>query len=897
MPGYQYKKKLPPKNSFAMQSTDAESGKIYTTSVASQLTNYYKLKQNEIQHFNDKDQRRIDIKVINKIDTTQQAEHMKYESTYFQQLNDNALLKNNTAALNYIRTNIAFFDPTSNFFCSDRLEFPTGLVYEGLKDDFHDILYEFYEILVKNAYFDVFKICNDYEALVYQFIRFETPFKKNYLPSSYRHKFKVLIETLKKYSFEKNSFFRDSFNYALENYFNNNLHNKFIELYCWSNDLLDYKNVLYELFCKQIKEDFKKKFENEDLIKKIQRTPDFVEEILNDGFSYKLEYYTIRILQKAEQKRFVEKIKVFIKKQKLKQICQKSYELCMDDEIKQAHIFAELKQFFKQHEDYLKLFARNLQEAVNKRINIGSGNDITNLDNNQNFLFISTAELIFMYVKLLGAMKCLGSVANSIKHLMFPMIVEKIKERNDAANILCLSIFDKEITTLLYQSDALDSKFNIDIETIAKIKEECQIKLLTEDDPIKASFNSWFEKTHLNWKPEPIENGMKLNCIANNYQEFLNVVAKVNTYDKYTDQEKSTLYYMVMTLFPQNKEDLLVVFLTATKNLFLNPKFTSSEFWRWQAAMKIILHIVSNENLSAADNDSPITALLCNLQIMVNDFHLFSNSGNSDLLALSSNYWNIEASHDYFKLNELFKSGMYEDISLDIIQLIRKYTTDNIGQKINILYDKSYMDVNLKFADGREVKQKAPFLNALLVFFISENSITDELNISFVKQQAPFASLKDELIETALDYWVEYKVLSKNGPHTYKVIENLKSYMNSLSGSSASKDAWSSSGNSIPLKVSDNDDGILLKKYNINAELHLFLEPLIKGVITSQKRPLSIDNIHSWLNLSTPVNSTFKLTLTQLENYLQYLLESGILTLSSNSCYKIKQQKHIPALK
>lgn len=882
-----------------MPLADGQTDKTYKISASSKLTNYYKLKQKEIQHLNDKDKRRISIN-SNNIDITQQAELEKYEKS-FQQLNDHSTLKNNTEALNYIRTHVAVFDPASKIFCSENLNFPTKLVNESVKGDFYDVLYEFYEILVKNAYFDVFKVCNDYESLLSQFIIFEIPFQKNYLPPSYRQQFNVLLETLKKYSFEKNTLFKDSFNFSLENYFKNCCHDKFIELYSWSKDLLDYKDVLYELFCKQIRETFNKQFENGDLIKKIQRTPDFVEEILNDGLSYELEFYTKGLLKEQERTPFIEKIKVCIKKQKLKQICQKSYELCLDDEIKQAHIFAELKFFFKQHDDYLKLFATNLQEAVNKRINIGTSKDFSKLENDQSFLFISTAELIFMYVKLLSAMKYLGSVANSIKHLMFPMIVEKIKERNDAGNVLCLSIFDKEIATLLYQSNALNIESHIDMEIIAKIKEECQIKLITDDgvDPVKASFNSWFEKTHLNWKPEPIENDMKLNHKnVKSYKEFLHVVAKVNTHDKYKDQEKSTLYYIVMTLFPQNKEDLLSVFLTASKNLFLNPKFTSGDFWRWQAAMKIILHIVSNENLSAADNDSPITALLCNLQIMVNDFYAVTTVGKSDLLGLSSNYWNIESNNDYSNLNEIFQSSNYEDIGLDIKQLIKKYTSDNIGQKINILYEKSFMDVFLTFSDGREVKQKAPFLNALLVFFISENSISNDFNIAFIKQKVPFSSLKDEIIEKALDYWVEYKVFSKNGLQTYKVIEDLDSYLTSLGVSRTLKDSCSPPGNSkLQIRCSDNDESLLLKKYSINAELHVFLEPLIKGVITSQKRPLSVDSIHSWLNLSVPSNSTFKLTLTQLENYLQYLLESGTLTLTSNRCYKVKRKNKTPALK
>lgn len=876
---------------------------LHLPSAVSKLKSYYTSKQKELDLIIDNEE--INNIFANNISTyTPKTDNNNdvYERTDFKQLLNQITTKLDPIYLEHLKVNIDLINPSSESFCSKPTEFSIFYTNKELTNELLETLYSIYEILVKNTFFEKFKTCNDYQSLSTLINSFEKPFKNHDIPIIYKPKFDKLLETLKKYSFEKNIEFRNSFKFSLEYCFQNKLHSSFIELYNWSKELLDYENIMFDLFCNNIMKIFNNNFENDSLFKTVQIYDKNIEILIFDHLLIDLKYYENFMLNDENKKPFYDKIKKFITLQKLKQRCQKSYEICIEDVPDQEQVLIELKHFFEQNNEYVDLFTNSLQEAVNKKINQGTILKNNHFNKKDSLIKISTEELIFMYTKLLKAMKILGPISNSMKHLIFPIVIEKIKQQNDASSVLCLAIFDSKTAIYLNDVTILGKKYQFDMNIVSGIKKEFENNHISTVDYdmnqqiTKSSFDTWFDKNFLNWKPEPIKEKFKSTTNnINNYNDFLNIVAKVSTHDKFKDQEKSTLHYLVMTLFPQNKEVLLNEFVKISKHLFLSPFFTSDDFTRWQDAMKSILSIVSNEDLSATDNDSPVTSLLQNLQIMVNDYHALYIHNESTFLGLSSNYWNIEEELDYSMVANIFKNSNFAKICGEIELLYKKYASDNIGQKVNILYDKSCIEVNLTFADGRVVHEKVPFLSGILIYYLAENDVKETFDISLLKNIVPFNSLDGKILEKALDFWIEKLVLSKNdNTSDYKIIENLNAHLATLELQKSfqiNEKIKHVKAIKTDHNIVEKDINYLLNKNNFEIEIHNYLEPFIKGLIMNQKKALSFNNIQSWLNLSVPSNNRNSLTSSQLETYLNLLVEANVLVKTSNDCYRLAPKK------
>ncbi|XBW36333.1 hypothetical protein QEN19_001913 [Hanseniaspora menglaensis] len=842
---------------------------------------YYSSKRHELEVIaaRDKSIKRVQQSLISDYQReTKQIKNEVYKRSDFIELLKKLKNLAPNISLNQLENNINKINPLHPHFCQS-----SSILFEDLVDKenfnkFFEILYQIYEILVKNAFFEKYKICNDYESLAILLTQFEKPFEVKYISFSHQSKFIILVNSLKRYSFEKNLLFKESFKQNLNYFFEQKLHNEFKQLYLWSKHLLDYKDLVYGLFCFKIGKLFENGIFNYQLDEHEYNTATVFQELFKD-----LTYYTNNILDQENSQQIIDKIREFISLQKFKERCINSYSVCMDEDQKQKKVLAELQVFFEQHNEYIFLFANNLKETITKKLSFTTDSKKKT----------STTEVIFIYIKLLKAMKNLGSQSNLIKHFIFPLLIDNISTRHDAASVICLSVFDANIAVMLNSNNVLTKDQPINMQFLQRIKEECFPENNNQHTHLnnKQSFNGWFEKTYLNWKPEPIKEDLrhiKSECVS--FSEFLDKLPHISTYDKFKDQEKSTFHYLVMTIFPQNKEEILKEFVKASRWLFLDSNFQHKEFWRWEHAMKSISNLVSYEDLFSSDNESPTSSLFNTLQIMVNDYYDIYRNENDTLLTLSSGYWVGDIDTEYYNIKEIFNTKYHNDEYSRILEILKIYAANNIGQQVSLLYTHCYMFVSLTFDDERSFYKKVPFLNGILINFIAGLATEIEFDIPMIRNQVPFSLLSDTVIEKSLEYWVHQQVLYKNKLNKYYVIENLSQHLAALINTNTSDISLKSNFLSTKSElISDTND--LLLKYKIKKDTHSYLKPLITGLISNKKHQLSFNNIQAWVNLSTSSNSIYLLSSAELENYLNFLIESGILCQNSRGFYRLSTKK------
>lgn len=366
----------------------------------------------------------------------------------------------------------------------------------------------------------------------------------------------------------------------------------------------------------------------------------------------------------------------------------------------------------------------------------------------------------------------------------------------------------------------------------------------------------------LNWTPAPIDALPDFQ-----QQEKLNHQEKIKPIN---------IIECLTTLFDSKK-----VFI----NEFLN-KFSRKLISSRNDDKEIILLIFKVQILKKLFIKNNINDLN-NLDIMINDI-LESKKYNAynKNKALSTEFFkNTVVSYlfwpkDLINVNECNN----RDIGFQLPQYFQKqydffaknYQIRNPGRVIEPIYDLGQVEVELDLKDRKKTFTVTPDLASIIYLFNSDDDDKESkstiLRLNYIAEKLQFNNL--DKLKSKIQYWINNRILKEVSVDTYQVSEVEGNELNSVTGNS-NFEHEEHNGNS------NNGNN------ELNDKMEKYL-PFIIAMLTNLGA-MDLSKMKNLLSFTIPQELNFNCNDSELQDYLNYLVEEEKLEFIGGKSYKLKK--------
>ncbi|KAL6945273.1 hypothetical protein ACO0QE_002722 [Hanseniaspora vineae] len=557
------------------------------------------------------------------------------------------------------------------------------------------------------------------------------------------------------------------------------------------------------------------------------------------------------------------------------QVCAvQSFELCVKDLSHSYFTLAELKPILMEHPQLCQLFAQNLSDQISRRLLQSS---------------VPTATLLYSYLQVFKALTFLDASSKTLKQTVLSKLVGTLRDRLDMTKIFLYALFNLSAYDIALIDDA---ELMLDFDTLAKIHHELgsrldfeTVSVVTGDTVLghslfhpPNSMMAWFDKEYLEWQPEAIQDTDKIT----NYNSFIKLLKKTVTHDVYPRVQQDGFDAVFYIIFNNNKTRILSETNEIMKNLLLVCKEDSLKP-EWQDCLLFL------ENKFQSRISGNELSLLNNLNIMLYDF---KKSAQMRIEGLHTNMMLPKVtSYIYWEMLENYQKSSQIQLPLIIQREFDKL--NNLysrgfqnGRRLKMYADKGLVELRLTFSDGRVFEKDVLLFQALVINCFNDNDLKETgssgLSLESITQKL---KIEQELVSKALQFWISEKVMyGQNGQ--YFIIENLSQYENSIK-KGGKRVASLEHGGPGKMKNSATNEG-----NNQDSQLIKLMEkvkPFILGMVTNHGS-MKAAKMFSFLSMTVPKELGFKCTQTQLQAYLDILVQEKVLTVTSKGAYKLSKK-------
>lgn len=228
-------------------------------------------------------------------------------------------------------------------------------------------------------------------------------------------------------------------------------------------------------------------------------------------------------------------------------------------------------------------------------------------------------------------------------------------------------------------------------------------------------------------------------------------------------------------------------------------------------------------------------------------------------------YWNCQLeSHNDFIVPEA--------LNREFEKYCRVYSEVKAGRALKLLKDQGVIELDLEFQDGRVLKCDATLEQYSVIQLFDGNDQVNRLTAETVSSDL---NLNVARAKNALQFWVEKGVLHQDdGIYTTQESRQDSEPRNVQSGSAGS--------------VSEKA-GIWLEEETALSKALRNVWPFVQGMLTNLGS-LKVAKIHSFLKVTVPKEVGYTVvTQSQLETYLNALVDEDKLACTTNGSYKLLQ--------
>lgn len=376
------------------------------------------------------------------------------------------------------------------------------------------------------------------------------------------------------------------------------------------------------------------------------------------------------------------------------------------------------------------------------------------------------------------------------------------------------------------------------------------------------------------------EDSMVLEQVIKRYMEWIPEVP--TSFGKgILSDHKLDLFDILLELL-ESKETLVIEFKNLlTKKLLDLRGYTLDKKWsKFLSLLKKRFDNRSTETMDEEDlnNINTIDIMLRDIyksRQIATDMQLDLHNTNVKVYPkiVSALYWSNN-SDTQSKAGDFEMDGELEHL---LESYSRFYSQKQIGQKLELRRDNGSVSLNLSFLDGRTVHCKASLRQySVLTLFKSpkhdSNFPTEGLTIS---ELCARSGMQSKQMADILRYWVSKDVLYFSDGK-YRTLEFLR-----WKGDSTYAAIPDVLEESVVERSSQHED-----KQENHVERAL---PYIKDILLNLGT-LKIDKLHALLQSAMPKDSHYStVNQKQLQDYLDTLVEEGVLSSASNDSYKLPQ--------
>lgn len=511
---------------------------------------------------------------------------------------------------------------------------------------------------------------------------------------------------------------------------------------------------------------------------------------------------------------------------------------------------------------------------------------------------VTTVDALLRYVKTIKAFLVLDPTGRCL-HSITTFVKPYFQERKHLVNVLLYAMLDLPEEELKEKIN-----FNVDMKALLSLVDTLhdsdinQDTNITKRDKNKKSPFLWNlkvkGKSELN-KDLPIRHAMLYEHILNYYIAWVpepNDMIPGNIKSSYI---KTNLFEVLLDLFESRE-----FFISEFRNLLTDRLFTLKFYTldeKWTRCLKLIRE--KRVKFTETSHSNYITNGILGLPETTAPA---ADADQSNLNSIDVMLWDIKCSEELCrKMHEVagldpiifpkFISLLYwkyncdtqgsNDLAfhlpIDLERELQKYSDIysqlKPGRKLQLCKDKGKVEIQLAFKDGRKLVLEVSLEQCSVINqFDSPN---DEPICLSLEQLSESLNIAPPRLTHLLDFWIQKGVLLKeNG--TYSVIEHSE-----MDFDQAQKTA--------PMEIENSNyelhnDSEIERKYELTLQRSL---PFIEGMLTNLGA-MKLHKIHSFLKITVPKDWGYnRITLQQLERYLNTLADEGRLKYIANGSYEI----------
>ncbi|CEP63212.1 anaphase promoting complex subunit 2 LALA0_S07e04984g [Lachancea lanzarotensis] len=481
---------------------------------------------------------------------------------------------------------------------------------------------------------------------------------------------------------------------------------------------------------------------------------------------------------------------------------------------------------------------------------------------------VTTAEIVLSYVK---AIKSILTVDVSFRYfrLLTEFVRPFLSERRDTVVTFLYALLglgsseskgtsqNSEHTRIAAQlaEELMDSHKPIMNSTL-----EGGIQMLPERSPVLNAYEPICQQVfnyYLHWTPEPMDSIQASSDDA--------LMSK-------------SLFDIVVDLF-ESKDVIITAFITLYTKKLLDLKGYKLE-QNWAKSLKLLKQKFNLKKLPGSQEISNVS----NIDVMLRDIK------HSEMLCSDLHSWASLNPTIFPKIISYLFWGTSQEFCMpsknlrlplaleqDLERYREAYSDIKKGRKLKVHQEQSIVEVNLTFEDKRTVKFEVPLKRAVVLSCFSEHEESKGLTQTQIIERT--GASEDEVVQ-ALQFWRNASVLYHDEQlGVYKPVEHLESEKTKA------------------LTDTEDSESIATGK---NSEFHLSVDsqqreitdamekvwPFIKGMLTNLGT-MKVDKIHSFLKIAVPKEIGFVATVSQLEVYLNILVDEGKLVSNANGTFKL----------
>ncbi|SSD61940.1 uncharacterized protein SCODWIG_03701 [Saccharomycodes ludwigii] len=771
-------------------------------------------------------------------------------------------------------------------------------------------------------------------------------FPSKYCFLTFHNLFKSEILVLRKYLINKNALFWKNLRILLQNYNKEDEFNQLEKVFQWINNVTESRTLIVDFLMEkigQIVHDFckdEKSWYQDNVTLQIYEI--FIENYWNVVYKHLLNIKD----NNTEEYEFIKEIKLLIIKHYANERALQSFQLCVESFPKTLPSLWELSLILEPYPNLKYKFGLELSKQINKNLLFVTVPTTTIL---YSYLLLFKA-ILFLDRSTTMAKTVLSKTASflrdrlDISKILLYSLFELTPKEIAAINSNNSNGGTASIST---NNNALQE----DYEILTKINKELKASLFikyakdTNNGDVSTSVEQrrggWFYDRYISWSPEPIQSVFGLDnhgAISDVGLSFDSHIMTGVASRSFTNTEdgnnnikkvKDGFDAVLDIIFRNNKNKLMHDVTEIFKQILLNLKYYKLDI-KWIKNMVYLKNKLKKQNfgkssLATTGTTTRTTAAAAaaakrnntlenvendvdgvsttNLDVMFHDikqseimYHQGIVNDSSPLVPkiISYLYWDMNSdTGDGDSLSDVI---LPDWLNAELYDLNKRFHTFKHGRKLRMYSDKGTVDVNITFQDGRFLKLNIPLPVFLVLNCFSSNDIQDVVS-NTINDIVKTTHLKEQLVTYAIKYLVKIGILYYNNSlKKYAILENLKdldkfqNHYNTSLGSSdldvSIKNGKPNGGKDLLLETNEETGGGSETDELINNMNKVY--PFIQGMLTNLGS-LKPDKIHSFLRMAVPKDIGYNYTVSQLELYLNHLVDEEKLTINTNGTYKLNK--------